>query len=186
MHRVSDGWIHAKNLSSLLLAHQIHFVGNDQGGQTLFFSNDQEAVQHAQMGRRVGTGEDEYSLVRIGEQDLLVYPLRPRVEPHQAPAARFDRFNTACSVRLAGHLHPVTHCGNIRNVPALLEAAAQMAGERPIIRLDDEETGLGAQDGSGDGCACHGLLATVHSMLEYRPFGLNSYGSGVGVGSGRP
>ena len=82
-------------------------------------------------------------------------------------AARFDRLDAPAPLGLAGYPHPVTHRRDIAGVLALLQPAAQVAGQNASIGLDGEKSRLGADDQAGE-------LFRGHFRVHY--------GLGVGVG----
>ena len=67
-------------------------------GTRSFLRDDQEPVEHPQFWIWLCAGKNEYGLVWICKQDLLIYPLGPRVQPDDRPFSFFDFFYHSRSV----------------------------------------------------------------------------------------
>ena len=63
--RIPQALIVGKNGLRLRLIEQIHFVGNNERRDGLLFRNHQEAVQHAQVGGRLGARKNKPHLIQV-------------------------------------------------------------------------------------------------------------------------
>ena len=110
---------------------------------------------------RLCAGEDEQRLVGVGEQDLLVDALRPRVKPDDGALAFFDLLDRAGAVGQHRDAHAVAQGGDIALGPASLELAAQLANDQALSGLDGKETGLGLDDQSWLNWCRHTSIAYI-------------------------
>ncbi len=85
--RVADLLVEAEDRPGLLQAGQVHLVDADDGWQLVGLRDDQEAIQHAQMGLGLGHGEDHQHLVRVGQDHVLgrAADPRPLAAEHRMP-----------------------------------------------------------------------------------------------------
>jgi hypothetical protein len=90
--------------------------------------------------------EDEDGLVCVGEQDLLIDALRPRVQTDESTFAFLNRFDHSASIRQYADIDMVTNCSNISAGPALLQLAAQLTNDRTRTSFNSKETRLGLDD----------------------------------------
>lgn len=98
----------AEDLLPAFDSHQINLIGYNQGGHGLLFRADQEAVEHTQVRGRVGTGEDENNLIRIGDDNLLVFTLRGRSQAGDHALAGLNTIDRAAPAFRWSGQHPVT------------------------------------------------------------------------------
>ena len=77
-------------------------------GTTLFLGNDQKAVQHPEVRYRTGTGEDENGLVRIGDDDLLVFAAGCGGCARKRTLALYDLFDHPTTRRKRRYQHMVS------------------------------------------------------------------------------
>jgi hypothetical protein len=129
-HLVSDGRVHIEERSRGRRLDQVDLVGDDASREAGAFSRHEEAIEHTHMRRRLGAGEDEDNLIRVGHQHLF-----DRVTPVVAAwcAAREDVCARQNLMDLSGAIRPefdehtVAHRGQIAGAAMLLELAAQLA-----------------------------------------------------------
>jgi hypothetical protein len=91
-------------------------------------------------------GKDEYGLVGIGQQDLLVFALRPGIQADQGAYPILHLLDRTGAIGLYRDLHAVTDGGNVPEGTALFQPPAQLANNKARPGLHCEETGLGLDD----------------------------------------
>ena len=143
-HAVADRFIKAKKF--LCIFNEINFICDDHSRDLLFFSDDQETVQHSKFWIWIRASEDEYGLIGICQQNLLIYSLRARIQPDDGLFALFDIFHDPAAVIQKRDLYMVAECGNITHGSPLFELAAQPTNDKALTGFHCKETRLGFDD----------------------------------------
>jgi hypothetical protein len=132
----------AEQALGLWFLDEIDLIGNYDGWDFLRFGDYKETIQHAQARRRVCAGEDEQSLVRVGEDDLLVEALRAGVAADEGALARLDALDHWLVARGPRDINPIAEADDVAFGAALLETAAEARGHGSGFGLDLIEAGL--------------------------------------------
>ena len=90
--------------------------------------------------------KDEDNLISIRQQNLLIFTLRPRIEPHQSLLPSFDLFDDPAFIRQNRDPHAVAQRGDIPFGFALFQLPAQLTNDKALPGFHCEETRLGPDD----------------------------------------
>ena len=151
MHRIADPLVDGEGVPRGGKPDQVDLVGHHHRLNLVVLGHDQEAIDHAHVGDRVGAGEHDQHLVEVRD-DHVLFPrsARTRLAAAEASATRLDRLDHCLPVGEHGDRDPVTDHDEVGVASFLLDATAQAAlDERLVIGEDGVEATTGAQDGAG-------------------------------------
>src|SRR6185503_1668393 len=126
--------------------------------------------------------KDEDRLIRIGQQDLLILTLGPRVKPDDGLLPLFDLFYRSASI--CPHRDPnlISKCRNVTHCPASFQLAAQLANNKALPGLHCKETRLGFDDQSLQCFFVRQMFYPIGSIRAKPLIEQSGYGSSVSVG----